>query len=67
LFDKENDPLDENDLSHDKNLLKEYREKFINHLKEENHPHLLKDGKLLNLHKKVTKEDYTNVIGWMGL
>lgn len=66
LFDKENDLMDEHNLADNADLINPIREEFIQHLKNENHEHL-KNGKLLNLNKKIKEKDYTNVISWLGL
>jgi len=66
LFDKAADPLDERDLSGDEALTASLRDRFCAHLQAEGSEHLV-DGELVNLHQRITHDDETNVIGWMGL
>lgn len=66
LFDKDTDALDEHDLAADSELLDPIRRRFIEHLRDEGHAHLV-DGKLLNLGRTVAPEDKVNISGWKGL
>ncbi len=66
LFQPAADPNDLKDLSNDKALLEPIRKQFIEHLKEEKHPHVKEDGELVNYHREIQPEDFANVLGWMG-
>lgn len=67
LFDAVNDPRDEHDMKHDTALLDEYRRRFVDHLAEENNPHLV-DGEPLNLGRdKLDPEQSDHITGWLGL
>jgi len=65
IFDKSCDPFDEHNLVGDKELEARLRQSFIRHLESESHPHL-KDGKLLNLGRKIMDHDRFNISGWLG-
>ncbi|MGF1448690.1 MAG: sulfatase-like hydrolase/transferase [Opitutales bacterium] len=67
VFEPARDPLDQHSLHADTALTERLRQRFIEHLRSENHPHLLDDGSLLNLNRRLTEADRLNCLPWMGL
>jgi len=67
LFDKEQDRLDEHDLSDDVGLRNRLRSQLIEHLREEGHQHATADSQLVNFGKSIQPADRLNCLPWIGL
>lgn len=67
VFDKTRDRLDENDLSGEAGLVDELRNRFISHLRDEEHPHLDGEGNCINEGLSFSGEENLSRLGWMGL
>ena len=67
VFDKDNDPLDEYDLSGDEALVTRLRQAFVDHLKGESHSHLKADGILENQDRTLQPEETWGGMNWAGL
>jgi hypothetical protein len=68
VFDKQQDPRDEHDLSHDEALRERLRGRFIEHLREEHHADLI-DGRLRNEQRQPRSDSElraANPLGWRG-